>query len=384
MKRSTLTYEQFMSEVAKRTEKRENLRGALVFVEKDSWVNLDHYVERFNRDREWVLEVLETPQNDFVIFRFFNKNEDEREGDRYFFIKLYPEDEYISLMIFSFCDYSVFQKMIKSFIHSSHGFWFAWIGSKFLEEFDSYVGRIMSLQSFRIREYNLEFRDIRNRNKKGSTKGWVAARTKDEIQTLRATHHKFNELTYVKRAKFDLKTNGTRWTISLSDRAEFSIRHAKIGDLMTILRGTLAFSRRIRDELKKKMITRELPKKNNEIIQKSIFIEKIEFLDIPVSKPVYSNWFENLTKTFSLGYLTEYRMASFIKEVGNPYFLVEIIDIENKSNVFLSAVGNTIRIAPGGDSETKPSTVSKVLSILQQRVDPSIAIGEDIGKLRQA
>jgi hypothetical protein len=58
---------------------------------------------------------------------------------------------------------------------------------------------------------------------------------------------------------------------------------------------------------------------------------------------------------------------------GNPYFLVHIIDVENSSSVYLSATSEELQIVPTGLS-TKEETLSKIIELLQTKVDPSISI----------
>jgi hypothetical protein len=67
------------------------------------------------------------------------------------------------------------------------------------------------------------------------------------------------------------------------------------------------------------------------------------------------------------------RLVSFVLMSGNPYFLVHIIDIENSSSVYLSATSEELQLVPAGIS-TKEGTITKIVDLLQTKVDPSISI----------
>jgi hypothetical protein len=70
----------------------------------------------------------------------------------------------------------------------------------------------------------------------------------------------------------------------------------------------------------------------------------------------------------------------FEKTREESYFMIEIVDIETGNKVYLSSDKQRITIAPGLDCAPEPETISKILSMLQARVDPSITLGEDYGQ----
>jgi len=379
-KKSPLTFERFIEEADEKIKRGNNISGVIIFSEKGAWENFNISISNFNYySKRWLAELIETYQNDFFILRF--RDLKEKNTEKFFFIKVMPDNkDYITLFVLSHEDYNSFQTF-KSLIRHTPGMWLGWIGSRFLERFDEFVKTMFPDFSTKLVKFVLEFRDIENKRKKGSNVNWIP-RTKEDLWKLRNFHHKtYNELVYVKKGRYEITNKRVQFKLSLSDRTEFTLESGGLLEFLELFKGVLVYARELRDLFNKKISVKKYEQKVKSLIKPiEIFsIDKIELIKIEMDNPFFESWLENLVKTFSLGYINEHKLVSFVLEKGNPYFLAEIIDIENESRVFISATSKTIRISPA-DYNTKPSTISKLFSILQARVDPSINIGEKNGR----
>ena len=371
MEKSLLTFERFIEEALQNLKNRKTLRGVIIFSTIETWLNIDDSISIVNQTRKrWFANLIQTIQNDFFILRF--KDNLEEENDNYFFIKLIPEEEYYTLLVYSYVSYDDFRKL-KSLVSNIFGMWFGWIGSKFLEEFDIFCTNLYPDFNAELIKFTTESHDLLRIEKKGSTID-NEARTREELIKIRNFRYKeFNELFYLKRAKYRITGPIINFVLTISNRTEFTLKGTALFEFLNLFKEILRYAQELRDSFKKSVsIKRQerLVKKIKEPIEK-LSIDKIELIDINMNKPTFDSWYDNLVNTFSIGYLDEYNIVNFVLEKGNPYFMVEIIDLESESRLFLSAIKSSIKISPSTQA-TKPSTLSKLFSILQSQVDPSI------------
>jgi hypothetical protein len=376
-KRSSLTFERFIEDAAEKVKKGKHFNGVVVFSTGEVWQNFSTSILKFNsHSNYWSADLIKTYQDDFFILQFKNLKDPRQE--KFFFIKIIPNKNYYKILyVTSFEGYNGFQ-LFKSFMRYTKNMWLAWIGSKFLEGFDEFVKSVFPTSSTELIKFGVIFLETKSKKKKGNSLNWIH-RTKEELQKFREFYYNnYNELVYIKRAKYNIIIDKKEtFKISLSDRVEFSLEKGDLLEFLELLKRVVAYAQYLQNLFTRKIVIRK-EKQKIRALQKPIEmfnIDKIESIKIEIHESKFGSWFKNLINTFSLGYINEYKLVSFVLEEGNPYFLAEIIDLENGSRVFISAINNLIKISPARD-QTKPSTVSKLFLILQSRVNPSIGIGE--------
>ena len=296
----------------------------------------------------------------------------KEEKDNYFFIKVILDEKYITFLVYSYVSHNDFRKLI-SLINNIPEMWFGWIGSKFLENFDIFCNELYPNFKTELIKFTSESRDLIHKKKKGSAID-IESRTREELNKIRELHYKeFNELFYLKRAQYRFTSPTINFSLTISTKTEFTLKGNGLFEFLSLFKEIINYAQVLRDSFTKNIIIKSQKRsinKTKEPIEK-ISIDKIELIDINMKNPTYDSWYNNLIDTFSVGYIDEYNIVSFVLEKGNPYFMVEILDLECESRLFLSAIKSSIKISPSNQT-TKPSTISKLFSILQSQVDPSI------------
>lgn len=373
MQKSNLTYERFISEASTNIIFGKTLRGILVFSTKESWESFNNYIRKFNETRRrWVANLIDTDQDDFFIIQFEDIR--KRGKTKYFFLKLFPDKNHTCFVIYSYEGFHNFLK-IKSLIKKTPHMWLGWIGSRFLERFDEFI--VENTPNFKasLIKYITETHSLDKVKKKGSTIHYEP-RNREDLLKIRKFHFSdFNELIYIKMAKFRIINEKSNFEVTLTDRTEFTIKSGGLYEFLDFYIEIMKHAQKLKDSFQRKIIINSEKRflKRREKPIEIINIDKIESITVNMNQPTFPTWYDNLVNTFSLGFLKEPKILSFVLERGNPYFLAEIIDLEEDSRIFLSAIENDIRISPS-TQEMKPSTVSKIFSILQNQVDPSIDI----------
>lgn len=369
-----LTYETFIEKADKEVKAGKNFSGVIAFSEKEAWFDFDDAITRFNSvRRRWKADIINTYQDDFLVLRF--KDGLNEEGDKNFFIKVNDAGQYVNLLVFSFEGYVGF-KIFKSLINKyTRKAWLGWLGSIFLERFDEIIKDVYPDSKAELVKFNYISHEIGSEKPKGTAISWMPT-TKKGLFKLRESFKEQNQFIYLQKTTYEINTDHTNFSISLSDRTEFTLQRGNLIEFLAVLGEIL---KRAQQELVSFTKTRIIRKQESKIeIEEepiemvSFEIDKIEIIELDVD-PI-TDWFQNLTETFRGGYLKEYNLISSIINEGNPYFLAKIIDLDNASIVFLSATKRSIRISPATE-QTKPSTMSKLFTILQSQVDPSISTG---------
>jgi len=371
MEQSNLSYERFIEEAILNLKNGKTLRGVTIFSKRETWLNIEDEISNVNQSRKrWIINMIQTVQRDFFILNF--KDNKEEESDNNFFIKIFPEMEYFTCIVYSYVNYNEFKKL-KSFVNNISGMWLSWIGSRFLEEFDLFFNEIYPDLNVELIKFTSVSRDLKSKEKKGSTID-NEARTRAELNSIRQFRYKeFGELFYLNRAKFQISKSLTKFELTISDRTEFTLKGNGMFEFLNLYNEIVKESKNLRDSFTKRISLKRKERFVTEIKEsiETISIDKIELIDIDMNNPAFDSWYKNLVNTFSIGYFEDYKIVSFVLESGNPYFLVEIIDLEYESRLFLSALQESIKISPSFET-TKPSTISKLFSILQSQVDPTI------------
>ena len=368
----SLTYVGFTNEAARRVDFGDRMKGAIIFSKIKTWLKIDDYITFYNsQNRTWTIDLVSTSEKDFYVMVFENKIEGIKS---YFYLKSVKDKDYVTFLVFSYTNHEHYE-VFHNFIKNNPGIWFAWLGSKFLENFEEFMRDKFEETPTNLVEFVLESRDITSKRKKGSSRHWMA-RNKSELQKLRRLYYdEYEELLYIKRGKFQFVHNEKHFTFSISDRSEYTIFKGGFLEFSDLLKELLYHVVTTRNLFSRK-ITYKKTERNVQTLQSpviSVSIDNIEVIQFEITKPFFKNWYTNLVKAFSQGYFNEYKLLSIFLEGGNPYSLIELIDLENGERLFLSVLDSLIRISPSRSS-TEPSTVSKIFSLLQSRVDPTIAL----------
>jgi hypothetical protein len=376
-----LTFEGFINEAEEELKLRKKLTGVVVFCEKDAWLDFDAAISRFNAvRRRWKADTINTYQNDFSILRFRDStsDKDQKQDDKHFFVKTSADERYISLLVFSFEGYHGFETFETLITKYARNAWLGWLGSVFLEGFDTVVKQMYTdngiPQDGEIQEeYDVTW-DTFNFTVEGQKPtSTFRKRTKNDFIWLR-NHYK--KVLYLQKVTYNvLLRNQLVFKISLSDRTKFTLERGNIIVFLSLLREILDKAQEERDLFTRTSSFKKHEEKvetMNEPVQIiSVEIDKIEIMEVDVSNPSFSSWFKKLRTTFSAGYIKDHNLLSSVIHEGNPYFLANIIDLDNASRLFISATSKSIRISPASE-QTEPSTMSKLFTILQSEVDPSI------------
>ena len=336
---------------------------------------LDYYSDR--KRSHWTVTMNRCAEEDFYLVSFLPKElETEEENPLFFFWKILRDDKYVTILSFSLQSYIEIRRSLDSLVRFARGLWFAWVGSRFLENFDRFVVRVLGeeaniLASFqtaeekgkilprKVRVFPLPPRkfvpleDIRK---------WAKDRylKDDEI-------HTFSNMRY----KVISEQKGMDFTFSMTDRSRITFERGDFTLFVTLLRPLLVETRRILDVLRRNSYT---IKRESTVFGKRIEIQSFDRIESLVfRKPKETEkWYEKIVGLFSSD-IPEQKLVNFTLLSGNPYFLVHIVDVENSSSVYLSATSEELQIVPAEQS-TKEGTVAKIIDLLQGKVDPSISV----------
>jgi len=328
--RTALTFETFIEKAKDEIRIGKSFTGVIVFCEKDEWFNFEDVIPRFNSiKRRWKVDIINTFQDDFLIIRFKDSVGDE--GDKHFFIKTNNDGRYINLLVLSFEGYHGFE-IFKSLIRYAKSIWLGWVGSVFLERFDTFLK--MMYQDNKLRqdeeiqeEYDIVWDkfNIIVEGKKPKKTGTIRHASKEDFLTLRNHYKNQKQVLYLQKTTYKIVSNGNViFKISLSDRTEFTLERGNIIVFLNLFREILDKSRQERDLFTKtnsiKKYEQRIDTTDEPVEIVNFEIDKIEMIELDISNPISSSWFQNLVRIFSAGYLKDYNLISSVIEEGNPYF----------------------------------------------------------------
>jgi hypothetical protein len=239
------------------------------------------------------------------------------------------------------------------------GLWFAWVGSRFLENFDLFVREVLGEDT----KVLASFQTAIEKGKFLPRKMRVYPLPPREFVPLEDIR-KWAKERYIKEGEIHSFSNLRYRVISEQKSMNFTFS-------ITLLRPLLVETRRILDVLRRNSYA---TKTESTIFGKSVEIRSLDLIESLVFKKSKEteDWYNKVISLFSSD-IPEEKLVNFTLLSGNPYFLVHIIDVENSSSVYLSATSEELQIVPAGLS-TKEGTVSKIIELLQTKVDPSISI----------
>lgn len=335
---------------------------------------LEYYSDR--KKSRWSVSISPCAEEDFYSVAFKPKEEVREEKSVFFFWKTLRDERYVTVLSFSLQSYADIHRSLDSLVRFVKGLWFAWIGSRFLENLDLFVRQVFgddaqALASFQTAVEKGEILPRKMRVYPLPPRKFIPL---EEIREWARNEylkegriHKFSNLRY----KVISEEKGIFFTFSMTDRSRITFESGDFTLFVTLLRPLLTESRRILDYLRRGFYA---TKEESTVLGKNIAIRSLDLIECLVfrrSKET-EDWYNNILNIFGKD-LPQEKLMNFTLLSGNPYFLVHIIDVENSSSVYLSATSEELQIVPG-DSRTKEATVAKIIDLLQTRVDPSIAL----------
>jgi len=324
----------------------------------------------------WTVTMNPCAEEDFYLVSFFPKELETRENPVFFFWKTLRDDRYVTILSFSLQSYVEIRKSLDSLVRFAKGLWFAWIGSRLLENFDQFVTRVVGegtkiLASFqtvqekgkilprKVRAFPLPPRKFIPMEE---IRKWAKERYLKEGEIIKYSNMRYRSIS---------EQTGMDFTFSVTDRSRITFEKGDFTLFVTLLRPLLVETRRILDVLRRNSYT---IKRESTVFGKRIEIQSFDRIESLVfRKPEETEeWYETIVGLFSSD-IPEQKLVNFTLISGNPYFLVHIVDVENSSSVYLSATSEEMQIVPA-ESSTKEGTVAKIIDLLQAKVDPSISV----------
>lgn len=333
---------------------------------------LDYYSNR--RRSHWKVAISSCAEEDLFLVSFTPKEADlsRAQSPILFFWKISRDAKYVTILSISLRSYREIRRTIDSLVRFVKGLWFAWLGAGFLENFDRFISRVLgdgvqvsasfqttvaASQKMRVfplppREF-VKLEDIR----KGIKDRYVK---EGEI-------HTFTNMRY----GISSEERGMHFTFSMTDRSRITFERGDFTLFVTILRPLLEETRRILGVIRRSSFTST---RQAEVLGESIEIKSFDLIESLVFKKSKesTDWYQKIVRVFGSD-VPERKLVNFTLVSGNPYFLVHIIDVENSSSVYLSATSEEMQIVPA-ESSTKEGTMSKIISLLQAKIDPTITV----------
>lgn len=253
---------------------------------------------------------------------------------------------------------------------------YPWLGSAFLEDLDGFVRSTFGADAiigFDKIIYDLE--PIGGTGKPQSNLAFSPLSKEEILKRKKQDYHDSGKFFYIRRMNVRVAWKGEEFVFSISDEGEILFEK---GDLIRFLE--------LVDALRSiAILHRTLAERHFLVNIKEIHleegrrteirsIENLEVLKLNIDNPMTKSWYNNLTNLFSKPFKSEEKLLNFVVMKGNPYFLVQVIDLEKGgSGLYLSATEKSIKISPLGET-TNISTVLKVVRAMQKYVDPNITI----------
>jgi hypothetical protein len=348
----------------------------LLFLTPNRWEKIQYLMNSYSLDgrHNWHIRLLKTKQPDFFVLEFSQKEHLDRK--HFFYWKVITEEEKITILSFSIEKFRFIQSCLGSFAKYAN-LERPWFGSSFLENFDDFIhttyGDTAKLRFERI-VYDLE--PIARKGKRDTNMSFIEPCDKEAIIKRKKTEFELaKKFLYIRRASVIVNLETSALHLSISDQGEIMFERGDLiifMELINALKNIAGFYRKT--ALKHFEISVKEHRLSDGTLAESCLIKNLEVLRINMDNPLSFSWYENLTNLFSQPYYKQEKLMSFVLMKGNPYFLVQIIDLDKGgSGVFLSATEKSIRISPT-NSLTKPSTVLKIINTLQKYVDPNITV----------
>lgn len=373
------TLDLLLEEATKRVEEeKRRVYSNILIAYPDIFDKLPQIFEYYsNRKRShWKVNIYPCVEKDFYLVRFVTKDPTLPEKPLVFYWKTMRDEKYVIILSFSLHGHADIHRSLDSLVGFARGLWFAWLGSRFLENFDLFMKRIMGEGI----EIFASFQTAIERGKIRPKKLRVYPLPRRKFLLLEDIR-KDAEEAYVRDGKI-LTFSNMRYRIvsekrdmefvfSITDRSKIMFERGDFTVFVTILRPLFVEARRILDALRRKFYATD---RESTLFGKSVRIKSFDLIETLVFKRPRKTeeWCSKVINLFDSD-IPEERLVNFTLLSGNPYFLVHVVDVENSSSVYLSATSDEIQITPA-ENYAKEGTIAKVLELLQSNVDPSISV----------
>jgi len=334
---------------------------------------LDYYSDR--KRSHWTVTMSRCAEDDFYVVVFSPKETENEEKSVFFFWKILKDDKYVTILSFSLHSAAEIHRCLDSFVRFAKGLWFAWVGSRFLENFDLFVSRVLGEEVHTL----ASFQTAVEKGELMPRKMRVYPLPRKKLVPLEELREWARER-YIKEGKIQTFTNmryritseqkGMFFIFSMTDRSRITFERGDFTLFVTLLRPLLLETRRALDFLRRNLYA---SKRESTVFGKRIEVKSLDLIESLVfRKPKETvDWYDRIIGLFSSD-IPQEKLLNFTLLSGNPYFLVHVIDVENSSSVYLSATSEELQIVPA-DSYTTERTIAKVIDLLQAEVDPSIS-----------
>jgi len=346
----------------------------LILARKRAWDRVYDKIAEYS-DRKispWNINLHKTQEQDLFILEFKPKRGEERS--RLFYWKLLTYNEHIIIISFSTAEFWDIRRCLDSFIRCTEGFWYPWIGSKFLENLDLFITSVIGQEAtIKVRPLSCYERDKRRKF------GIKEIRYPEEWMTFKefgdelVEDRRKGKFVFLKKIRCYVIHAGSVFKCSISDRAQIMFEPGGSFHLFAeLLRPLVDRIQAMQENFRRKMIIKE---EKVLVEDKPIILKTIQELQVLTIRPeISNNWFEGFIGLFSNNEeLKREGLVSFVLASGNPYFLSHMVDITHGSSVYLSASEEQIRIAPA-ESITKAETVGTILELVEKFIDPTINV----------
>jgi hypothetical protein len=325
------------------------------------------------KNRPWTVEMAKCGEEDLFVVTFKHKEIDQTVP---FLWKIIRDEKYVKILSFSLNTHSEIRQSLYSLVGVTRGLWFAWLGSSFLENLDTFVQKNLSSDAEVFASLASETIESQTQPKK--TRSFPMPRRKwTLLKELREANNKNYELTgdikkySTMRYRIQSAAKNVTFTISITDCAKVMFEKGDFPIFVLLLKPMIVEARRILDILRREYKT---TKEEAKLFGETVCISSPKLIQTLVYKKPQNakKWFKEIVELFGTDNKDE-KLVNFTLLSGNPYFLSHVIDVEYGSSVYLSATSEELRIAP---AETYPneSTIAKIIDILQRQIDPAISV----------
>jgi hypothetical protein len=335
---------------------------------------LSYYSDR--KRSHWTVNMTQCAEEDFYLVTFSPKETETKGKPIFFFWKALRDDKYVTILSFSLHSYSEIRKSLDSLVGFVKDLWFAWVGSRFLENLDLFVAEVLGDDT----KVFASFQTAIERSKLQGRKMRVFPLPERAFVSLEEIRKSTRE-EYIKQRKIQTFSNmryrivseqeSIYFIFSMTDRARITFERGDFTLFVTLLKPLVNETRRILNILRRRSYA---TKQESTVLGESMDIKSLDLVESLIfrrSKEA-EDWYERILSVFSAD-IPKQKFMNFTLLSGNPYFLVHIIDVENSSSVYLSATSEELQIVPAEPSP-KEGTVAKIIDLLQTKVDPSISI----------
>jgi hypothetical protein len=262
---------------------------------------LDYYSDR--KRSHWDVTISPCAEEDFYLVSFSPKERGAHEKPIFFFWKTLRDNKYVTILSLSLQSYAEIRKSLDSLVKYVKGLWFAWIGSRFLENFDLFVTRALGedtkvFASFqtaiekgkflprKMRVYPLpprEFVPLEDIRK------WAKERYMKEGEI-----HTFSNMRY----RIISEQKGINFIFSITDRSRVTFERGDFTLFVTLLRPLLDETRRILNILRRNSYA---TKTESTIFGKSIEIRSFDLIEALVFRKskTTEDWYNKVISLFN-------------------------------------------------------------------------------------